>query len=327
MQELSFRDALNQALDEELARDDKVYLMGEEVAEYNGAYKVSQGLWEKYGDRRVIDTPITELSFAGVGIGSAMLGLRPVVEMMTWNFAILAMDQIINTAAKMRLMSGGAYEVPITFRGPNGAAHMLSAQHSQACENWYCNIPGLKVVMPSCPNDAKGLLKASIRDDDPVMFMESEIMYNNMGPVSDAKDYLIELGKCDVKRVGTDVTLISYSKGMVHALAAAELMAKEGVSVEVIDLMTLKPLDMETIRRSVRKTHRCVTVEESWPYGGLGAELTYRIQSQCFDSLDAPVIRVTGLDVPMPYAENLESLVMPNVHDVIGALNTVLYRS
>jgi pyruvate dehydrogenase E1 component beta subunit len=327
MQEISFRDALNQALDEELARDDKVFLMGEEVAAYNGAYKVSQGLLDKYGERRIIDTPITELSFAGVGVGSAMLGLRPVIEMMTWNFAILAMDQIINSAAKMRLMSAGAYDMALTIRGPNGAAHMLSAQHSQACENWLCNVPGLKVVMPSCPNDGKGLLKASIRDDDPVMFLESEIMYNNMGPCSDSDDYVIPLGQCDVKREGTDITLVSYSKGMVHALAAAEIMAKEGVSCEVIDLMTLKPLDMETIRKSVKKTNRCVTIEESWPFGGLGAELTYRIQSQCFDWLDAPVIRVTGLDVPMPYAENLESLVMPNAHDVITAINTVLYRS
>jgi pyruvate dehydrogenase E1 component beta subunit len=327
MQEISFRDALNQALDEELARDDKVFLMGEEVAEYNGAYKVSQGLLDKYGERRIIDTPITELSFAGVGVGSAMLGLRPVIEMMTWNFAILALDQIINSAAKMRLMSAGAYDMPLTIRGPNGAAHMLSAQHSQACENWLCNVPGLKVVMPSCPNDGKGLLKASIRDDDPVMFLESEIMYNNMGPCSDADDYVIPLGQCDVKRQGTDITLVSYSKGMVHALAAAEIMAQQGVSCEVIDLMTLKPLDMETIRKSVKKTNRCVTIEESWPYGGLGAELTYRIQSQCFDWLDAPVIRVTGLDVPMPYAENLESLVMPNAHDVITAINTVMYRS
>ena len=327
MQEISFRDALNQALDEELARDDAVFLMGEEVAEYNGAYKVSQGLFDKYGERRIIDTPITELGFAGVGIGSAMLGLRPVIEMMTWNFAILAMDQIINTAAKMRLMSGGVYEVPITFRGPNGAAHMLSAQHSQACENWYCNVPGLKVVMPSCPNDGKGLLKSSIRDDDPVIFMESEIMYNDVGPCSDAKDYLIPLGQCDIKRPGTDVTVVSYSKGVKHALRAAEILAKDGVSVEVIDLMTLKPLDMETVRASVRKTNRCVTVEESWPFGGLGAELTYRIQSQCFDWLDAPVIRVTSLDIPMPYAENLEALTVPNEHDVVTAINTVLYRS
>jgi len=327
MQSISIRDALNQALDEELARDEKVFLMGEEVAEYNGAYKVSQGLWDKYGSQRVVDTPITELGFAGVGIGAAMLGLRPVIEMMTWNFAILAMDQIINTAAKMRLMSAGEYTVPITFRGPNGPAHMLSAQHSQSCENWYCNIPGLKVVSPSCANDAKGLLKSAIRDDDPVMFLESEIMYNTVGPCSDDEDYLIPLAKAWVKQEGTDVTVISYSKGMGHALGAAQALAKEGWSVEVIDLMTLRPLDMETIRKSVKKTNRVVTVEESWPFGGLGAELAYRIQSECFDWLDAPVIRVTSLDVPMPYAENLEALVVPNVKDVVNAINTVTYRS
>ena len=327
MANISIRDALNQALDEELARDDKVFLMGEEVAQYNGAYKVSQGLWDKYGDKRIIDTPITELSFAGVGIGAAMLGLRPVVEMMTWNFAILAMDQIINTAAKMRLMSGGEYRVPITFRGPNGAAHMLSAQHSQATENWYCNVPGLKVVAPCNPNDAKGLLKASIRDDDPVIFLESEIMYNVTGPCSEAEDHVIPLGKCDVKREGTDVTVIGFSKSVPHALGAAEVLAKDGVSVEVIDLMTLRPLDMATIRASVKKTNRVVTVEEGWPYGGIGAELACRIQRESFDDLDAPVIRVTGLDVPMPYAENLEELVVPNVSDVVGAINTVMYRS
>ena len=327
MATLSFRDALNQALDEELDRDPKVFLMGEEVGYYEGAYKVSQGLLKKYGERRIIDTPITELSFAGVGIGAAMVGLRPVIEMMTFNFCILALDQIFNNAAKMRLMSGGAYHVPITFRGPNGAAHMLSAQHSQATENWFCNVPGLKVVSPSTPNDGKGLLKSSIRDDDPVIFLESEIMYNMEGEVSDAADYTIPLGRCDIKRQGSDVTVISYSKGIHLALGAAEALAKEGLSVEVVDLMTLRPLDMPTIARSVRKTHAVVTVEESWPYGGIGAELAYRIQQELFDWLDAPVTRVTALDVPMPYAENLEERALPAVRDVVAAIKAVTYRS
>jgi len=327
MQQLSFRDALNQALDEELARDESVFLMGEEVGHYQGAYKVSQGLLDKYGERRIIDTPITELSFAGVGVGAAMVGLRPVIEMMTFNFCILAMDQIVNNAAKMRFMSGGAYTVPITFRGPNGAAHMLSAQHSQATESWYTNIPGLKVVSPSCPNDGKGLLKAAIRNDDPVIFLESEIMYNDMGPVSDADDYVIPLGKAHVAREGTDVTVISFSKGMKHALGAAEALAADGMQVEVIDLRTLRPLDMDTITRSVKKTHRVVTVEEGWPYGGIGSELAYRIQHDLFDHLDAPVTRVTGLDLPMPYAENLEHLVLPDTRDVVSAIRAVTYRN
>ena len=327
MATMSFREALNAALDEEMARDPKVFLMGEEVGQYQGAYKVSQGLLEKFGADRVVDTPITELSFAGVGIGAAMLGLRPIIEMMTFNFSILALDQIINNAAKMRLMSGGQYNVPIVFRGPNGPAHMLSAQHSQATENWFCNIPGLKVVAPSTPNDGKGLLKAAVRDDDPVIFLESEIMYNMKGEVSDAADYVLPLGKCDVKRAGKDVTLISFSKGIHHALGAAEALAKDGVDAEVIDLRTLRPLDMETIARSVKKTNRVVTVEEGWPYGGIGAEIAYRIQHDLFDYLDAPVTRVTGLDVPMPYAENLEELVLPSPRDVILAVNTVMYRS
>jgi pyruvate dehydrogenase E1 component beta subunit len=323
----SIREALGEALDEEMARDPDVFLMGEEVAQYQGAYKVSQGLLAKYGERRVIDTPITELSFAGVGVGAAMLGLRPVIEMMTFNFAILALDQIFNNAAKLRLMSGGAYHVPITFRGPNGAAHMLSAQHSQATESWFTNVPGLKVVLPSNPANAKGLLKAAIRDDDPVIFLESEIMYARQGEVPDGDDWIIPLGQAHVARPGADVTALSYSKGMVHALAAAEALAADGVDVEVIDLQTLRPLDMAAIARSVKKTHRVVTVEESWPYGGTGAELAYRIQHDLFDYLDAPVTRVTGLDVPMPYAENLEAVVLPNVADVVAAIKAVMYRS
>ncbi len=327
MQKISFREALNQALKEEMARDAAVFLMGEEVGEYNGAYKVSEGLLDQFGPKRVIDTPITELSFAGVGIGAAMNGLRPVIEMMTFNFCILALDQIFNGAAKMRLMSGGQYTVPIVFRGPNGAAHMLSAQHSTATENWFVNVPGLKVVSPSTPNDAKGLLKASIRDDDPVIFLESELMYNMVGEVSDEADYVLPLGKCHIKRAGTDVTIISYSKGIHHALGAAEALAKDGISAEVVDLRTLRPLDMDTIAKSVRKTHRVVTVEEGTPMAGMGAELAYRIQHALFDQLDAPVTRVTSLDVPMPYAENLEELVQPSPRDVVAACNAVLYRS
>ncbi len=325
MATLSIREALNQAMDEEMARDERVFLMGEEVAQYQGAYKVSQGLLAKYGARRVVDTPITELSFAGVGIGAAMVGLRPIVEMMTFNFAILALDQIWNAAAKMRLMSGGQYHVPIVFRGPNGAAHMLSAQHSQATESWFCNVPGLKVVAPGTPNDAKGLLKAAIRDDDPVIFLESEVMYSMTGEVSDAEDHVLPLGRADVKREGTDVTVLAYSKGLHHALAAAEALAPEGVGVEVVDLWTLRPLDMEAISRSAKKTHRVVTVEEGWPYGGIGAELAYRVQHDLFDWLDAPVTRVTSLDVPMPYAENLEHLVQPDPSDVIRAIRAVCY--
>ncbi|MBL8785660.1 MAG: pyruvate dehydrogenase complex E1 component subunit beta [Deltaproteobacteria bacterium] len=326
---ITMREALNQALDEEMARDPKVFLMGEEVGEYQGAYKVSQGLLQKFGAQRVVDTPITELSFAGVGVGAAMIGLRPVIEMMTFNFCILALDQIFNGAAKLRLMSGGQYHIPIVFRGPNGPAHMLSAQHSTATENWFCNVPGLKVVSPSTPADAKGLLKAAIRDDDPVIFLESELMYANTGEVPDpaAGDFVIPLGKADVKRVGKDVTILCWSKAVFHALGAAAELAKDGIEAEVVDLRTLRPLDVETIYRSVRKTHRVVTVEEGSPYAGIGAELAYRIQHDLFDELDAPVVRVTALDVPMPYAENLENLVLPTPRDVAAAARAVLYRS
>ncbi len=326
---ISIREALNQALDEEMARDPKVFLMGEEVGEYQGAYKVSQGLIQKYGPLRVVDTPITELSFAGVGVGAAMVGLRPVIEMMTFNFCILALDQIFNGAAKMRLMSGGQYKMPIVFRGPNGPAHMLSAQHSTATENWFCNVPGLKVVAPSTAADAKGLLKASIRDDDPVIFLEAELAYGEKGEVPDpaAGDFIIPLGKADVKRQGQHVTILCYSKSVQHSLTAAVELAKEGIEAEVVDLRTLRPLDVETIYASVRKTHRVVTVEEGNPYAGIGAELAYRIQHDLFDELDAPVTRVTALDVPMPYAENLENLVLPTPRDVYAAAKHVLHRS
>ena len=326
---ITIREALNQALEEEMTRDSRVFLMGEEVGEYQGAYKVSQGLLQKFGPKRVVDTPITELSFAGVGIGAAMVGLRPVIEMMTFNFAILALDQIFNAAAKMRLMSGGQYKMPIVFRGPNGPAHMLSAQHSQATENWFCNVPGLKVVSPSNPADAKGLLKAAIRDDDPVIFLEAELMYSQTGEVPDpsAGDFVVPLGKADIKRAGEHVTILCWSKSVAHAMGAAQELAKEGVSAEVVDLRTLRPLDIETIYRSVMKTNRVVTVEEGWPYAGIGAELAYRIQHDLFDHLDAPVTRVTSLDVPMPYAENLEQLVLPTPRDVYAACKAVLYRS
>lgn len=323
MAEKSFRDALNEAMAEELTRDENVFVMGEEVGHYEGAYKVTQGLLDRFGERRVIDTPITELSIAGVGVGAAMAGMRPIVEMMTFNFSILALDQIWNNAAKMRLMSGGQYHVPITFRGANGAAHMLSAQHSQATESWYCNVAGLKVVAPSTPNDAKGLLKAAIRDEDPVIFLESEMMYGDKGEVSDAEDHVLPLARADVKREGSDVTVLAFQKSVPHALGAAEHLAGDGASVEVIDLRTLRPLDMETIAASVKKTNRVVTVEEGWPYGGIGAELTYRIQQDLFDWLDAPVTRVTGLDVPMPYAENLEETALPNAQDVVHAIRAV----
>ena len=327
---VTMREALNQALDEEMARDGRVFLMGEEVGEYQGAYKVSQGLLQKYGAARVVDTPITELSFAGVGVGAAMVGLRPVIEMMTFNFCILALDQIFNGAAKMRLMSGGQYTMPIVFRGPNGPAHMVSAQHSTATENWFCNVPGLKVVAPSTPADAKGLLKAAIRDDDPVIFLESELMYSDKGEIPDPSggaDHIVPLGVADVKRPGKDVTILCYSKSVMHALGAATELAKEGIDAEVVDLRTLRPLDTAAIFKSVRKTHRVVTVEEGTPYAGIGAELAYRIQSACFDDLDAPVTRVTALDVPMPYAENLENYVLPSARDVYRAAKAVLYRS
>ncbi len=323
---LTIREALNQALDEEMTRDPKVFLMGEEVGEYQGAYKVSQGLLQKHGPLRVVDTPITELSFAGVGIGAAMVGLRPVIEMMTFNFAILALDQIFNAAAKLRLMSGGQYKVPIVFRGPNGPAHMLSAQHSTATENWFVNVPGLKVVAPATPADAKGLLKAAIRDDDPVIFLEAELMYSVTGEVPDG-EHIVPLGKADIKRPGKDVTILCYSKSVAHALGAATELAKEGIEAEVVDLRTLRPLDLETIYRSVKKTHRVVTVEEGHPQAGIGAELAFRIQYDLFDHLDAPVTRVTCLDVPMPYAENLEALVLPTARDVYAACKAVLYRS
>src|SRR6478672_2599494 len=315
---LTIRDALNQALREELIRDENVFIMGEEVAEYDGAYKVTRGLWKEFGDKRVVDTPITELGFAAVGVGAAMAGLRPVIEFMTFNFSILATDQIINSAAKMRYMSGGQFKVPIVFRGPNGSAYQVSSQHSQALEAFYANFPGLKVVMPSTPADAKGLLKSSIRDNNPVMFLEQERMYGMKGEVPDDEDFTIPLGVADIKREGTDATIIARSVMVPTALQAAEQLEKEGISCEVIDPRTIRPLDINTIVESVKKTNRAVVCEESHPFCGVGAEIAAEITERAFDYLDAPVKRVSGADVPMPYAKNLEDRAIPGVDQIVA---------
>ena len=326
MAEITYREALNQALREEMARDDSVFLMGEEVAEYDGAYKVSKGLLKEFGAMRVVDSPISELGFAGLGVGAAMTGLRPVIEFMTFNFSILALDQVVNHAAKILYMSDGQISCPIVFRGPTGAALQLSAQHSQACETYYVHAPGVKVVTPATPADAKGLLKAAIRDNDPVAFMEGELLYNFKGEVPDDDDFVIPLGVADVKREGDDVTVLTHGK-MVHvALQAAQKMEREGISVEVVDLRTLRPLDVDAILASVRKTNRVVYVEEGWSYVGVGAQIVSLIQEEAFDHLDAPVLRVTQADVPMPYAKNLEQLAKPSAQRVIDACNRVLYR-
>ncbi len=321
---VTYRDALNQALREELRRDPRVILMGEEVAVYQGAYKVSKGLLQEFTERRIIDTPITEEGFAGVGIGAAMVGLRPIVEMMTWNFSMLAMDQIINGAAKMLYMSGGQISIPIVFRGPGGAAHQLGAQHSQSIESWFCHVPGLKVVAPSTPYDAKGLLKSAIRDDGPVIFFEGETLYGSKGEVPD-EEYTVPIGVADVKREGRDVTIVAWSKMVSVATKAADTLAADGISCEIIDPRTLRPLDEAPIVASVRKTNRCVIVEEGWPHSGVGAQVTYVIDRDAFGDLDAPVTRVTGADVPMPYAKNLEHLAMPTAERVVEAVRQVRY--
>lgn len=327
MPELAYRDALKEALDEEMARDPRVFLMGEEVARYNGAYKVSQGLLDKYGSARVVDAPISELGFGGLGVGAAMAGLRPVIEMMTWNFAILAMDQIVNNAAKIRHMSGGQLRCPIVFRGPGGAGGRLSSQHSQALEANYAHFPGLKVVAPGTPADAKGLLKAAIRDENPIVFIEGELLYGQRGEVPEG-EHLVPLGKADVKRPGSDVTIITWSRMLTSAVLPAALqLAPKGISAEVVDLRTLKPLDLDAIATSVRKTNRVVVVEEGWGFAGVGAEIADFIQRECFDDLDAPVIRVHGLDVNMAYAANLERAIQPSAERVIEAVNRVLYTS
>src|SRR6266481_4604693 len=322
---ITMRDALNQALREELARDPEVFLMGEEVAEYQGAYKVTRGLLEDFGPKRVIDTPITELGFAGLGVGAAMAGLRPIVEFMTFNFSILATDQIINSAAKMLYMSGGQYNIPIVFRGPGGSAFQVSSQHSQALESWFAYFPGLKVVMPSTPADAKGLLKSAIRDDDPVIFIEQERMYGNKGEVPENEDFIIPLGVADVKREGTDATIVARSLMVPLALKAAEELEQQGISCEVIDPRTIRPLDIETIVASVKKTNRVVIAEESHPFCGVGAEISSEIMERAFDYLDAPVKRVSAADVPMPYAKNLEQLAIPGVDRIVAAVREVAY--
>jgi pyruvate dehydrogenase E1 component beta subunit len=322
---MTMREALNQALREEMQRDESVFLMGEEVAAYQGAYKVTKGLLEEFGERRVIDTPITELGFAGLGVGAAMAGLRPIVEFMTFNFSILATDQIINSAAKMLYMSGGQFKIPIVFRGPGGSAYQVSSQHSQALESWYAYFPGLKVVMPSTPADAKGLLKTAIRDDDPVIFIEQERMYGNKGEVPDGADFTIPLGVADIKREGTDATIVARSLMVPVALKAAEALEKEGVSCEVIDPRTIRPLDIDTIINSVKKTNRVVIAEESHPFCGVGAEISAEIMERAFDYLDAPVKRVSGADAPMPYAKNLEKLAIPDVDRIVAAVREVAY--
>ena len=324
MKTIQFREALREAMSEEMRRDEKVFLLGEEVAEYNGAYKVSQGMLEEFGPKRVIDTPIAELGFAGIAVGASMNGLRPIVEFMTWNFAILAADQIINSAAKMLQMSGGQYHCPIVFRGGNGTAGQLAATHSQSFEAFYAHVPGLKVITPSNPADAKGLLKAAIRDEDPVVFLESEKMYGDKGEVPEG-EYIIPIGKANIAREGTDVTVVSFNKMMKVALGAAEELAKDNISAEVIDLRTIRPLDWFTILESVKKTNRLVIVEEQWPFASVSSEIAYRIQKEGFDYLDAPVRRITSADAPMHYAPNLVNAYLPDVSRTVKLIKEVMY--
>ena len=326
MSRISYREALNQAMSEEMEKDANIFLMGEEVGHYQGAYKVSQGMLEKFGEARVVDAPIAECGFAGVGVGAALTGLRPIIEFMTWNFSLVAIDQIINNAAKLRLMSGGQFKVPIVFRGPSGAAGQLGAQHSQCFESMYANCPGLKVVVPSTPADAKGLLKASIRDDDPVIFMEGETLYSFQDEVPDG-DHVVPLGKGDIKLAGTDCTIVAWGK-MVHtALAAAKLLEKDGISVEIVDPRTLRPLDEEIIFQSVRKTHRALVLEEAYGVASFGSEVVARIMTGCFDDLDAPVERLHRLEAPMPYAPNLEDFITPDAPRVVESVKRAMYRS
>lgn len=326
MREITYRQAVNEALEEEMQRDPSVFLLGEEVAEYNGAYKVSQGLLDKFGPKRVLDTPISEAGFAGLGIGAAMCGLRPVVEFMTFSFSLVAFDQVVNNAPNMLTMSGGQFAVPIVFRGPNGPAHQLGATHSHATEPLYANFPGLKIAIPGTPRDAKGLLKTAIRDDNPVLVLESELLYNTTGPVENKDvELLIPLGQGEIKREGKDVTIICYAQTVRMALAAAETLAEQGVRAEVLDLRCIKPLDLEMILTSVSKTHRCVIAEQDKPFCGIGAELSYQIQRDIFDELDAPVARVTQEEVPMPYNEHLEAAVLPSEERIIQAVYQVCY--
>ncbi len=324
MRLIEFREALREAMSEEMRRDEKIFLMGEEVAEYNGAYKVSKGMLAEFGEKRVIDTPIAELGFAGIAVGAASNGLRPIVEFMTFNFSLVAIDQIINSAAKMYSMSGGQYNVPIVFRGPTASAGMLSSQHSQAFENWFANCPGLKVVVPSNPYDAKGLLKSAIRDNDPVIFMESEQMYGDKGEVPE-EEYIIPIGVADIKRQGTDVTIVSFGKIIKVAMAAAKELEADGISVEIVDLRTVRPIDYATVIESVKKTNRLVVVEEAWPLASISSEIAFKVQKDAFDYLDAPVLRVTTADTPLPYAPTLIEASLPNVAKVIKALKEVMY--
>ena len=322
---ISYREALNQAMREEMERDASVFFMGEEVGHYNGAYKVTQGLLQRFSERRVIDAPIAEMGFAGVGVGAAMVGLRPIIEFMTFNFSLVAIDQIVNNAAKIYQMSGGQFNVPIVFRGPGGPAVQVGSQHSQALESFYAHVPGLKVVMPSTAYDAKGLLKTAIRDDNPVVFIEGETLYNTTWEVPESDDLLIPFGKADVKREGQHVTLIAWSKMVWTCLDAAKVLAEDGIEAEVVDVRSLRPLDVDTLANSVTKTGRCVIVEVGWPVSGFGAEVSYQIQRACLDALDAPIERVTSDDVPMPYAKNLEDEVQPQVKDVVAAVRRALY--
>ena len=321
---ISYREALNQAMREEMERDANVFVMGEEVGHYNGAYKVTQGMLQRFSERRIIDAPIAEMGFAGIGVGAAMVGLRPIIEFMTFNFSLVAIDQIVNNAAKIYQMSGGQYHVPIVFRGPGGPAVQVSSQHSQSLESFYAHVPGLKVVMPSTAADAKGLLKTAIRDDNPVVFIEGETLYNSTWEVPDG-DVLIPIGKGDIKRSGSDITLVAWSKMVWTCLDAAKELAKDGIECEVVDPRTLRPLDVDLLVQSVTKTGRCVIVEIGWPVAGFGAEVAYQVQKHCLDSLDAPIERVTSEDVPMPYAKNLEDEVQPQVHDVVSAVRRALY--
>ena len=323
---MTVREALRDAMVEEMRRDPDIFVMGEEVAEYQGAYKVTQGMLQEFGPERIVDTPITEHAFAGLGVGAALAGLKPIVEFMTFNFAMQAIDQIINSAAKTLYMSGGQMGCSIVFRGPNGAAARVAAQHSQDYASWYSHVPGLKVIAPYSAADAKGLLKSAIRDPNPIIFLENEILYGHSFQVPKLDDYLVPIGKARILRPGTDVTIVSWSIGMTHALKAAEELAKAGVEAEVIDLRTLRPMDTETVVASVKKTNRCVVVEEGWPQSGVAAEVAMRIMENAFDYLDAPVARVSGRDVPMPYAANLEKLALPTVDDVVAAARAVSYR-
>ncbi len=325
MRTIQFRQAIAEAMSEEMRKDESIYLMGEEVAEYNGAYKASKGMLDEFGPERVVDTPISELGFAGIGVGSAMIGNRPIIEFMTFNFALVGIDQIINNAAKMRQMSGGQFNIPIVFRGPTGSAGQLAATHSQAFESWFANCPGLKVVVPANPYDAKGLLKSAIRDDDPVIFMESEQMYGDKGEVPE-EEYTLPIGVADVKRQGNDVTIVSFGKILKEAFKAADTLEEEGIDCEIIDIRTVRPLDYETIFESVKKTNRLVILEEAWPFGNVATEITYQVQDKVFDHLDAPVVKINTADTPAPFSPVLLQEWLPNSEDVIKAVKKVLYQ-